>query len=111
MNLFGLGMGLATLAIIGLGFVWVIRIEYHLGYLWWPYVLAAGLGLVAASTLVANTWGSAIVGIVGASIAWGATELKEQAVRAELGWYPFNPGGKPRPPLSQLIERLRGPHL
>ena len=33
MNFFGLALGIATLFIIGLGFVWVIRGEYTFGYL------------------------------------------------------------------------------
>ncbi|MBI3763319.1 MAG: DUF4491 family protein, partial [Chloroflexi bacterium] len=39
MSFFGLGLGFVTLFIIGLGFVWVIRGEYYLGYLWWPYIM------------------------------------------------------------------------
>lgn len=111
MNFFGLGLGLATLLIIGLGFVWVIRGEYFLGYLWWPYVVGAGLVLIAVSLLIPSAWGSALLGAAGASLIWGATELKEQAVRAELGWYPDNPRPKPQPPFVSVIRRWRAPHL
>ncbi|MEJ5226085.1 MAG: DUF4491 family protein [Anaerolineales bacterium] len=110
MNLFGLGMGVLTLFIIGLGFVWVIRGERYFGYLWWPYVMAAGLGLVAGSLFIASDWVSAAVGALGASLVWGSTELKEQAVRAELGWYPFR-AKKIRPPLAEVIEKWPAPHL
>ena len=111
MNFFGLGLGLATLLIIGLGFVWVIRGEYYFGYLWWPYVLAAGVLAVAASLFVPGQWASALLGVAGASLVWGATELKEQAVRAEIGWYPYNPRRKPRPPFAAAIRRWPAPHL
>lgn len=111
MNFFGLGLGLATLLIIGLGFVWVIRGEYYLGYLWWPYVMGFGFLLIATSLFVPSVWGSALLGAVGASIIWGSTELKEQAVRAEIGWYPFNPKPKLQPPLVEQIKRWPAPHL
>jgi hypothetical protein len=111
MNLFGLGLGLATLVIIGLGFVWVIRGEYYFGHLWWPYVLGAGLVLILLSAFVASDWGAALLGAFGASLVWGATELKEQAVRAEIGWYPFNPRPKPQPPGAAEIVKWPAPHL
>lgn len=111
MNWGGLALGLFSFGIIGFGFYWVIRLEYHLGYLWWPYPLALGLLLIGGSLLVANAGYSALLGITGASFVWGATELKEQAVRAELGWFTFNPGQKPDPPLARLIRRIKAPHL
>ncbi len=111
MNFFGLGLGLATLAIIGLGFVWVIRGEYFLGYLWWPYVMGVGLVLIGASLLVGSAWGSALLGAAGASLIWGSTELKEQAVRGEIGWFPYNPQPKPQPPFVSIIRRWPAPHL
>lgn len=111
MNLFGVGLGLATLVIIGLGFVWVIRGEYYFGYLWWPYVMGGGVILLGASLLVRSDWPSALLGALGASIIWGSTELKEQAVRAEIGWYPYNPHPKPQPPFAAQIKHWRAPHL
>ena len=111
MNFFGLGLGLATLFIIGLGFVWVIRGEYYLGYLWWPYVMGFGLMLIAASLFVPGLWASALLGACGASLVWGSTELKEQAVRGEIGWYPFKPEPKPQPPFIKVIRKWRAPHL
>lgn len=111
MNFFGLSLGVVTLFIIGLGFVWVIRGEYHLGYLWWPYVMGLGVLLVIGSLFVPSVWGSALLGVFGASLAWGSTELKEQAVRGEIGWYPFNPRPKPQPPFVETIRKWRAPHL
>src|SRR5690242_20045212 len=91
MNFFGLTLGILTLFIIGLGFVWVIHGERYFGYLWWPYLMGLGILLIAGSLFVLNIWVSALLGVTGASLIWGSTELKEQAVRAEIGWYPFRP--------------------
>ncbi|MFU8771879.1 MAG: DUF4491 family protein [Anaerolineales bacterium] len=111
MNYFGLLLGIITLFIIGLGFLWVIRGEYYLGYLWWPYFMGLGIVLVISSLFVPSLWISAILGVVGGSIVWGSTELNEQAVRAELGWYPFNPRPKPNPPFARKIKKWPAPHL
>jgi hypothetical protein len=110
MNWFGISLGVATLLIIGLGFVWVIRGERYFGYLWWPYVMGTGILLVASSVFLASDWASALIGVLGASLIWGSTELKEQAVRGELGWYPFRKN-KIRPPFNQAIEKIKAPHL
>ena len=111
MNTFGLFLGIATLLIIGLGFFWVVRAEYYLGYLWWPYFMGLGVIFLAASLFVQSIWGSAVMGVISASFVWGSTEFKEQAVRAEIGWYPFNPDPKPVPPLHKWIKKLPAPHL
>lgn len=110
MNYFGLLTGLLTLLIIGLGFPLVIQTERRLGYLWWPYMLGLGILVIAASLFIANDWLSVIVGVLGATFVWGSTELKEQAVRAELGWFPFN-GKKIQPPFAGIIEKWKAPHL
>jgi len=111
MNWFGSVLGILTLLIIGLGFVWVIRGEYFLGYLWWPYILGLGILLVIGSLFLASIWGSALLGVLGASLVWGSTELKDQAVRAEIGWYPANSRPKPRPPFVEIIKQWPAPHL
>ena len=111
MNFFGLVLGIAALFIIGLGFVWVIRGEYTFGYLWWPYVMGLGFVLIGASLFFMADWVSALIGVFGASLVWGSTELKEQAVRAELGWYRFNPRPKPQPPFVEIIKKIKAPHL
>ena len=110
MNFFGLILGIVTLLIIGLGFVWVIRGERYLGYLWWPYVISLGFALILVSLFIASLWVSAVLGALGASLIWGATELKEQAVRTEVGWYPFHPQ-KILPPFAKIIEKWKAPHL
>lgn len=110
MNPLGLFIGLAALLIIGMGFVWVIRGERYFGFLWWPYVMGLGFLLIIGSLWVPSTWGSALVGILGASLVWGSTELKDQAVRAELDWYPFRQK-KIQPPLARIIRKWQAPHL
>jgi hypothetical protein len=99
MNTFGLLIGITTLFIIGLGFIWVIRGERYLGNLWWPYFM--GLGILL---------GSALLGIFGGSLIWGSTEFKEQAIRTELGWYPFREK-KIQPPFARIIKMWKAPHL
>ena len=112
MNFFGLLIGIATLFIIGFGFPLVIQTERRLGYLWWPYMLGIGLLLVAASLAIQTGWLCAITAILGATFVWGSTELKEQAVRSELGWYPRNPASrKILPPFAEIIKKWKAPHL
>ncbi len=106
-----LALGFFALGIIGFGFFWVIRVEYHLGYLWWPYMLTLGILLIGGSVFVSDAGYAALLGIAGASVVWGATELKEQAVRGEIGLFPFNPQPKPHPPGVKWIKRIRAPHL
>lgn len=110
MNFLGLLLGILTLLIIGLGFVWVIRGERYFGYLWWPYVMGLGILLILTSLFVNSIWLSALLGIFGASLIWGSTELKEQAVRGEIGWYPFNEK-KILPPFAKIIQKWKAPHL
>ena len=110
MNGFGFLAGIAILLIIGLGFVWVIRGERYFGYLWWPYVMALGIAFVIGSLFIVSNWGAVICGGAGASLIWGATELKEQAVRGELGWYPFLEK-KILPPFAGIIKKWKAPSL
>lgn len=110
MNYFGLLTGILTLLIIGLGFPLVIQTERRLGYLWWPYMLGLGILIIVGSLLFANDWLSVTVGVLGATLVWGATELKEQAIRAELGWFPFN-AEKIQPPFANIIKKWPAPHL
>jgi hypothetical protein len=110
MNTFGLLTGLVALLIIGLGFPLVILGERRLGVWWWPYFLGAGLMLVLGSLFIPADWLSVLTGVLGATLAWGATELKTQAVRAELGWFPFN-ARKIKPPCEAIIKKWKTPHL
>lgn len=91
MNLTGLYLGLYMLLAIGIGFVWVIKLEYYVGGHIWRWVLALGVFLCLASLWIPSFWGSALLGITGGSIAWGATELPDQQERVKLGLFPTNP--------------------
>jgi hypothetical protein len=73
-------------------------------------MLGAGILLVIVSLFVQIDWLSVMMGVLGATFAWGATELKEQAVRTELGWYPLNME-KIKPPFENLIKKWKAPHL
>ena len=110
MNFFGITIGIATLLIIGLGFPLVIRGERYLGYLCWPYMMGIGFISIFASLFISTNWLSVVVGVLGATFVWGSTELKEQAVRTELGWFPFNVN-KIKPPFKNIIEKWKAPHL
>jgi hypothetical protein len=107
----GIALGFFSFGIIGFGFYWVIRMEYYLGHYWWPYPMALGILMIVGSLFVPDPGWSALLGITGGSFVWGATELKEQAVRAELGWFRFNHGTKPNPPGYSLIKKIPPPHL
>ena len=110
MNTFGLIIGIITLFIIGSGFVWVIYGERYFSYLWWPYVIIFGLIVIGVSLFIENDFLSAVVGVSGASIAWGATELKAQAVRSELGWFKYR-GNKIPAPLEKIIRKMDSPKV
>src|SRR5512140_1371093 len=110
MNTFGLFTGLSSLLIIGLGFPIVIYSERIFGHTCWPYLFSTGLLLMALSLFVPNNWASAVTGVLGGTIIWGSTELKEQAVRSELGWFSFNKH-KIRLPFASTIEKWKAPHL
>ena len=110
MNFFGPLSGLLTLLIIGLGFPLVILTERRLGYLWWVYMLALGIVFIASSLFMQNDWFSVTIGVLGATLVWGSTELKEQALRVEKGWFRSNPN-KIRPPFAGIIEKWKAPHL
>jgi hypothetical protein len=73
-------------------------------------MMVTGILFVVISLLIQIDWISVLVGVLGATFIWGSTELKEQAVRAELGWYPFNPN-KVKPPFESLIRKWKAPHL
>jgi hypothetical protein len=91
MNFTGLGLGLFMLLAIGFGFFWVIRVEYHLGAGVWKWVLIVGLLICLVSLFMPSFTGSALLGIVGGSVVWGATELPGQEERVRRGLFPKNP--------------------
>ena len=91
MNFTGLWTGLLMLALIGFGFFWVIKFEYHIGAKPWKLVFIAGLIVCIVSLFASSFWMSAVIGILGASIMWGGAELPGQEERAQRGLFPVNP--------------------
>ncbi|MBN2716460.1 MAG: DUF4491 family protein [Deltaproteobacteria bacterium] len=91
MNFTGIIIALVTFFAIGLGFVWVIKLEYYVGAHVARWVGALGLVLVAVSALVELFWVSSIVGVIGGTVVWGATELSDQEQRVRNGQFPKNP--------------------
>jgi hypothetical protein len=65
---------------------------------------------VVTSLFIPSIWASALVGVFGGSLIWGSTEFKEQAIRAELRWYPFREK-KIQPPFAKIIKKWKAPHL
>ncbi len=88
MNYTGLILGICTLLIIGLGFVWVIKGEYYIGACMKLGVFILGVLIVAVTYFIPNFMLSALIGIVGASIVWGATEISQQTDRVKIGMFP-----------------------
>jgi hypothetical protein len=91
MNFSGLYLGLFMLFSIGFGFYWVIKVEYTWGERLWKAVLGIGLLICLASLFVPSFAVSALLGILGGSVVWGATELPAQAERVRRGAFPANP--------------------
>ena len=97
MNWTGIGLGLFSALVIGMGFMWVIRLEYLVGAYVWKWVAALGLVICAASMLMPNFLLAAIAGIVGGSIVWGAVELPHQEERVDHGLFRAHPKRASRP--------------
>ncbi len=89
-------IGFLTLFAIGAGFFWVIKLEFYVGAHIWKGVLALGAALCLISLIIPSFWGSALVGVIGGSIVWGATELPDQEKRVTRGIFPSNPNKKKR---------------
>ncbi len=110
MSTFGLWAGMITLLIIGLGFPAVILTEQRLGYLWWPYMLGLGLLVVVISMFTHPDILAVLVGVAGATLVWGSTELRQQSLRVQAGWFPAH-STKIAPPFQSIIEKWRAPQL
>ena len=90
-NTTGLLLGLFMLFAIGFGFFWVIKVEFYLGAQVWKTVLLIGVLLCLGTLFVPSFLPSALLGILGGSIVWGATELPPQEERVRRGLFPQNP--------------------
>lgn len=91
MNTTGILFGAFTFLAIGLGFVWVIKLECYVGaHVAWA-VAALGAAIVLASLFVPGFTPSAILGVLGGTLIWGAAELPAQEERVAKGLLPANP--------------------
>lgn len=99
MNLAGIILGVFSAFAIGMGFVWVIRFEYYVGAHLWKWVAFVGPGVCSLSLFMPNFMLSALVGILGGSITWGALELPHQSERVEHGLFRAHPERDTRPRL------------
>ena len=90
LNLTGIFLGVFMLFAIGFGFFWVIKIEYYLGAGVWKLVLGVGILICLASLIMPTFTVSALLGIIGGSVVWGATELPGQEERVQRGLFPAN---------------------
>lgn len=91
MNFTGIFFALFTAVAIGIGFVWVIKLEYYVGAHVAKAVGALGALVVLASLFLPGFVLSAIVGILGGVVVWGATEMTDQEERVAEGMFPANP--------------------
>ncbi len=90
----GFAIAVCTFLIIGAFHPIVIKVEYYFGTRPWWLFLLAGIACVISSISIENTFVSALVGVVGASLLWSIGELFEQKKRVEKGWFPMNPKRK-----------------
>ncbi len=90
------GTLIAALAIlgIGLGHVWVRRMEYHFGKEIWPVSFGIGAVLVGASFFADSDLLSAILAVPGAIFLYAVKEFFEQEQRVLRGHAPRNPKRK-----------------
>ncbi|HYO48640.1 MAG TPA: DUF4491 family protein [Chloroflexia bacterium] len=107
MNWTGIILGLFSALVIGMGFVWVIRFEYLVGAYRWKWVAAFGLLVCMSSLFMPNFMLSAVVGIVGGSIVWGAVELPHQEERVDHGLFKAHPARASRPKTNHESDPAR----
>jgi hypothetical protein len=96
MNFSGIIVGIFTFAAIGFGFLWVIKLEYHVGAHIWKGVAVMGVIVSLLSAFIAEPALSAGVGILGGTIVWGAFELPDQEKRVAAGMFKRNPKRYPK---------------
>lgn len=106
MNTTGIFFGLFTAFTIGIGFVWVIKLEYYAGAHTAKGVAALGIAIILVSLFIPGFTFSGVLGIVGGTVFWGATELPDQEKRVAKGMFPSNPNKRTRKPAktSSLSE-------
>jgi hypothetical protein len=124
LNFTGLCAAANTLVFIGIGFLWVIKLDYYFGACIKRIILFIGIVLLIASLLITNfTWAaitgllagvailcwslfaqnntwSAVIGIVGMTTLWDGLEIFRQEKRIIKGHAPENP----KRPVSQKTQ-------
>lgn len=90
-NTTGIFFGLFTASAIGLGIVWVIKLEYYIGAYTAKPIAALGLVFILVSLFIPGFTISGILGVLGGTVIWGATELPDQEQRVDKGMFPANP--------------------
>jgi hypothetical protein len=98
MNTVGIFFGLFTALAIGLGFVWVIKLEYYVGAHTAKAVAVLGIAIILVSLFIPGFTFSGILGVLGGTVIWGATELPSQEKRVAQGMFPSNPNKRTRKP-------------
>ncbi len=91
MNFFGLIIATYTLLAIGVGFLWVVKLEYYIGAYINKAVFIVGCAVTVLSLFVKEPMISALIGVLGGTVIWGATELKDQEERVKRGMFKKNP--------------------
>lgn len=86
----GVILAVVTFSTIGLGHVFVRRINYRFGVKPAPPVFLAGMVLLYLSLFVGDLF-SAVLGISGMSVIWDGLELYRQENRIRHGFAPENP--------------------
>ncbi len=100
MNTTGIFFGLFAAIAIGIGFVWVIKLEYYVGAHTAKAVAALGIAITLVSIFVPGFTFSAVLGVLGGTVVWGATELPDQEKRVARGMFPANPDKRARESLE-----------
>ncbi len=86
--------------------MWVIKLEYYVGAHTAKAVAVLGIAIILVSLFIPGFTFSGILGVLGGTVLWGATELPNQEKRVAKGMFPSNPNkrtGKPAetPSLSE----------
>lgn len=84
----GIIIAVGTFLVIGVFHPIVVKTEYHFGTRPWWLFLIAGLCSIVGALFIENVIGSALLGVLGASLLWSIGELFEQRKRVEKGWFP-----------------------
>ena len=91
MNYSGLILGVATLLLIGVFHVIVVKGEYYFSKKIWPLFLATGIASLFISLFISSPVISSLIAVFGISCLWSIRELFEQEDRVKKGWFPKNP--------------------